>query len=205
MHLRFTYLVFALWGLAGCISSASDTMHPNIGEAHAVWESLIVERDSLFASASSPLLPPDMEGFSGLPYFPYDSSLVFKLRLRPVLAMDTIRMTTSTGEARPLIPFGTFRFDADGLGHTLSVFKTVSDEGTARLFLPFRDQTSSRSTYGGGRYIDLELQPSGVYTLDFNHAYHPYCVYNPSYSCPIPPPENRLNLAVTAGERLLEE
>ncbi|MDX1440423.1 MAG: DUF1684 domain-containing protein [Rubricoccaceae bacterium] len=156
-------------------------------------------------SEASPLLPQDKPNFEGLSYFPYDSTLVFRLRLRPELVRDTILMTTSTGELRRLIPFGTFRFDADGRGHVLSVFKTVDDPTSDHLFLPFRDLTSSHSTYGGGRYIDMDLDSTGIYTLDFNRAYHPYCVYNPSYSCPIPPPENRLNLAVTAGERLTEQ
>ncbi len=175
----------------------------NYSALRADYQQLIAARDSLFRSDVSPLLEPNRGDFDGLSYFDYDSTLVFRLPLRPTLARDTIRMTTSTGEARSFIPYGTFRFDADGRGLTLTVFKPVGEEATpGHLFLPFADQTSGRSTYGGGRYIDLAEDSSGVFTLDFNLAYHPYCVYNPQYSCPVPPPENRLSVGITAGERL---
>ena len=164
---------------------------------------LTAARDSLFRSEDSPLLETDRVAFEGLTYFPYDSTLAFWLNLHPVLQRDTIRMVTSTGEVRPFIPYGTFRFDAGGRGHTLTVFKPVGEDATpGHLFLPFTDQTSGRSTYGGGRYLDLTEDATGTFTLDFNLAYHPYCVYNPLYSCPVPPAENRLGVAITAGERL---
>ncbi len=76
------------------------------------------------------------------------------------------------------------------------------DEGPTRLFVPFRDLTSGNETYGGGRYLDLDRTSTGLYDLDFNRAYHPYCVYNPEYDCPVPPADNRLAFAVRAGERL---
>ena len=112
---------------------------------------------------------------------------------------------TSTGEVRPFIRYGLFRLEADGQVRTLVAFKAVGEDGGGRLFLPFQDRTSGRSTYGGGRSLDLDESPDGRYVLDFNQAYHPYCVYNPMYSCPIPPPENRIGLAVTAGEQLSGE
>ncbi len=67
--------------------------------------------------------------------------------------------------------------------------------------MPFRDATSGTETYGAGRYLDLEPLPDGSYDLDFNLAYSPYCAYSPSYSCPLPPPENRLGARILAGER----
>ena len=66
----------------------------------------------------------------------------------------------------------------------------------------FSDMTSGKETYDAGRYIDLDRTATGLYDLDFNKAYHPYCVYNSSYECPIPPPENRLKIPVQAGEKL---
>jgi hypothetical protein len=71
-----------------------------------------------------------------------------------------------------------------------------------RLFVPFSDLTSGTETYPAGRYIDLTRTPTGIYILDFNRAYHPYCYYNVTYECPYPPAENRLPLPVRAGERL---
>lgn len=69
------------------------------------------------------------------------------------------------------------------------------------LFIPFRDQTSGQETYGSGRYIDLAENTSGIYTLDFNRAYNPYCAYNDTYSCPLPPAENTLAVPIRAGEK----
>ena len=71
-----------------------------------------------------------------------------------------------------------------------------------RLWVPFRDLTSGIETYGGGRYLDLDRTATGLYDLDFNRAYQPYCVYDPGYVCPYPPSENRLPVAIRAGERL---
>ena len=68
--------------------------------------------------------------------------------------------------------------------------------------MPFGDLTNGTETYAAGRYLDLERTPTGLYEVDFNKAYHPYCYYNPTYDCPYPPPENRLPLPIRAGERI---
>jgi uncharacterized protein (DUF1684 family) len=68
--------------------------------------------------------------------------------------------------------------------------------------VPFGDLTNGEETYKGGRYLELDRTPTGLYDLDFNRAYHPYCVYDISYVCPVPPRENRLTVAIKAGERL---
>ena len=75
------------------------------------------------------------------------------------------------------------------------------DPETGHLFLPFQDETSGRETYGAGRYLEVPVLEDGQLLLDFNYAYHPFCAYNPGYSCPIPPFENRLPVAIRAGER----
>lgn len=73
-----------------------------------------------------------------------------------------------------------------------------------QLFLPFKDLTSGETTYGGGRYIDLSTDDikNGILTIDFNHCYNPWCVYASGYSCPIPPQENDIPIAITAGEKM---
>jgi uncharacterized protein (DUF1684 family) len=76
------------------------------------------------------------------------------------------------------------------------------EEGAQDLFVPFSDLTSGTETYQAGRYMNLEPTGSGVYIVDFNTAYHPYCYYNASYECPLPPAENRLQVPIRAGERL---
>lgn len=187
--------------LMGCSPSEEPFSTPDYAALHTDWQALLAGRDSLFRSEASPLLPTDRASFEGLAYFAYDSTLAFHARVSPELARDTFVMATSTGEVRPFIRYGVFRFQGDDRAYTLTAFKPVDEPG-ARLFIPFQDLTSGQTTYGGGRYLDIDEAPDGLYTIDFNQAYHPYCVYNPIYSCPIPPPENRLGLAVTAGERL---
>jgi uncharacterized protein (DUF1684 family) len=71
------------------------------------------------------------------------------------------------------------------------------------LFVPFLDATSGTTTYGAGRYLDLDPEADGSYVLDFNLAYQPYCAYSAAYSCPLTPHENRLAVRIEAGERLL--
>lgn len=191
-------LAFAL-AAAGC-GSDDAAVAVDRGRLAADWRAWVAERDSLFRSEASPLPPDQWAGFGGLPYFPYDSTFAVPASLVPSLRQDTVQFPTTTGELRPLITAGHLVFEAGGVQRRLEAFQTVGDE--AGLFVPFRDATSGRETYGGGRYLDLELDPSGRYALDLNRAYHPYCVYDPTYSCPLPPPENTLELAVTAGERL---
>ena len=95
---------------------------------------------------------------------------------------------------------GTLEFLLKGQPLKLSAFLEV---GVAdRLFVAFTDLTSGTETYPGGRYLDLDRNPTGIYEIDFNRAYHPYCYYDPTYDCPYPPPENRLNVPIRAGERL---
>jgi uncharacterized protein (DUF1684 family) len=70
------------------------------------------------------------------------------------------------------------------------------------LFIPFRDLTSGKESYGGGRYIDTEIPAGETLILDFNRAYNPYCAYSHRYSCPIPPEENTLKVEIRAGEKV---
>ena len=75
------------------------------------------------------------------------------------------------------------------------------------LFLPFNDNTNGKTSYGGGRFIDLEIPEAGSKTIviDFNKSYNPYCAYNHKYSCPIPPSENNLNVEISAGVKAYKE
>ena len=96
---------------------------------------------------------------------------------------------------------GILRFDVGGEPRQLTAY-TFNEGAGESLFVPFLDATSGRETYGAGRYLDLEPEEDGSYTLDFNLAYHPSCVYDAKYSCPLTPAENRLPVRIEAGERL---
>ena len=162
-------------------------------------------KDAAFRSAAySPIPSADRAAFTGLPYYAVDSSMRFEgLALAPYAgdAPAAFAIPTSDGQLRPAHRAGTLSFQAGGGERTLTGY--VLDGGDPHsLFVPFLDETSGTETYGAGRYLDLEPDADGTFALDFNLAYHPYCVYSPDYSCPLTPGENRLAMRVEAGERL---
>lgn len=114
-------------------------------------------------------------------------------------------MPTSTGGQRQMRRVGTLEFLLKGQALRLTAFVEVGAPNLDHLFVPFSDLTTGTETYPAGRYIDLDRNGSGIYDLDFNRAYHPYCYYNPNYDCPYPPSENRLKIPIRAGERLKKE
>ena len=98
--------------------------------------------------------------------------------------------------------YGYFEFQVGSKDCRLQVYRLEDSAARgASLFVPFRDSTSGQETYGAGRYIDLKENTSGIYDLDFNRAYNPSCAYNSTYSCPVPPAENTLKVAIRAGEK----
>jgi uncharacterized protein (DUF1684 family) len=138
-----------------------------------------------------------------LRYYPPDTSFSVPAVLNIKSGTRSVmEVPTSTGAPRRVELVGTLDFTLRGQKLALSAFV---DEGTRqinRLFVPFADTTSGTDTYPAGRYLDLEPTATGIYTIDFNRAYNPYCAYNNTYECPLPPPSNRLKVAITAGEKL---
>jgi uncharacterized protein (DUF1684 family) len=161
-------------------------------------------KDEFFKTMSgSPIPEAERAAFGGLPYYPVDEGLVFEgLSLEPYTGdqPSNFQIPTSDGKLRPAHRAGVLRFELDG-GRQLTAYTFDGGDGES-LFVPFLDQTSGTETYGAGRYLDLEPEEDGTYTLDFNLAYHPSCVYDPKFSCPLTPAENRLPVRIEAGERL---
>ncbi|PKB71704.1 MAG: hypothetical protein BZY87_04340 [SAR202 cluster bacterium Io17-Chloro-G6] len=148
----------------------------------------------------SPLTFEQRKRFRGLQYFPENSKLKFVLSVEEFSRDDrnVIQMATSTGETASHLRWGQLKFEVDGTPVVLTVYRNVDGD---EYFLPFTDVTTGRESYSGGRYLDLPATGDGRLLLDFNYAYDPYCAYNPHWSCPIPPAENRLPVAITAGEK----
>jgi uncharacterized protein len=171
---------------------------------HTWVKSQRLSKDQYFQrSAHSPIPPDDRAAFGGLHYYPVDPGLRFEyLELGPVPdgLEEEIHVQTSDGAVRHGRRAGTFAFEIGGEEHRLVALQ-LAGSGEDELFVPFRDATNADETYGAGRYLDLAAQDDGTYDLDFNLAYAPYCAYSPAYSCPLPPPENRLTIRVEAGER----
>jgi hypothetical protein len=166
------------------------------------------EKDAYFRTGrASPVPAGDRAAFSGIPYFPVDESFIAEgLALEPYTGDDPVRfeIPTTDGHLRPAERAGVFEFALMGDPRRLTAYRLAGADGSASesLFVPFLDATSGTETYGAGRYLDLEPDEDGTWTLDFNLAYQPSCVYDPRYSCPLTLSENRLGLRVEAGERL---
>ena len=166
------------------------------------------EKDEFFKTNSgSPIPAEEREAFTGLPYYPVNVELVFEgLTLQPYAGDEptSFQIPTSDNKLRPARRAGSLTFDHDGKSLRLTAYELEGAHTDGRVFVPFLDATSGTETYGAGRYLDLEPDEDGTYALDFNLAYHPTCVYDPRYSCPLTPAENRLPVRIEAGERLAE-
>jgi uncharacterized protein (DUF1684 family) len=152
----------------------------------------------------SPIPAGQRAGFAGLPYFDIDEKHRFEgLQLEPYVGSEPARfqIPTSDGQLRDAERAGFLTFEIGGTRHRLTAY-IFEGGGPESVFVPFLDQTSGTETYGAGRYLDIDREHDGTYALDFNLAYHPSCVYDPKYSCPLTPAENRLPLRIEAGERL---
>jgi len=188
--------------LAGC--GRRSAPGDEIGKTVSAHDELLQQRqmkDAFFRSASSPLLPGEKETFKGLDYYPINPDMRFQVRLQRYAGPKEIRMATNAGDVRSGLLYGFFEFTVEGQTHRLQVYRLEEAVDKPALFIPFRDATSGVETYEGGRFIDLIENTSGIYDLDFNRAYNPYCAFNPEYSCPVPPKENTLAAPVRAGEK----
>lgn len=158
------------------------------------------EKDKFFrTSADSPIT--DKTKFDGLSYFAPDLSYRLVARLEP-FADKTQKLVVrmSDGSEEVYDKYAHAVFSLNGQACRLLVVKL---QNTYSIL--FRDATSNKESYGGGRYLELnpdKLKDNHV-VLDFNAAYNPYCAYNPTYACPIPPAENTLPIAIKAGERYI--
>jgi uncharacterized protein len=166
------------------------------------------DKDDYFRTGhASPVPADERPAFPGIAYFPVDEAFIAEgLALEPYEGDEPARfeIPTSDGQLRPAERAGEFRFALLGSQQRLTAYRMAGADGSAAatLFVPFLDATSGIETYGAGRYLDLEPEEDGTWTLDFNLAYQPSCVYDARYSCPLTPPENRLPVRVEAGERL---
>jgi uncharacterized protein len=174
-------------------------------EPEAAWKLWRETRDQLFRShPQSPLPAERRSSFAGLEYWPYDPQARVLAELEDVEAAPTPVETSGT---EPILfrPFARASFELRGEPFALELAWLAAYGGG--VFLCFRDATSGRESYGGGRYLldtvkgaDLG-EDDGRLVLDFNFAYNPSCAYDPGWVCPLAPPANRLTIPVEAGER----
>lgn len=163
------------------------------------------EKDAFFGtSAQSPIPASERHsGFGGLRYFAPNPDAVVEAELTPFATPERLQLGTTQGTLREQLRYGELHFTLDGQACRLTAYKDAADDD--EIFIPFRDATSGKESYGAGRYLEAEVDATATgpqtVTLDFNLAYSPWCAYNEHYSCVLPPAENRLAAAVRAGEQ----
>jgi uncharacterized protein len=182
---------------AACASCSSGEI-PYADEINA-WHA---EKDQFMRSADSPVLPGERASFPPLSYFPVAAEYRVPAALTVSASDAILEIPTSNGRPRAHRRVGTLEFSLKGQPLTLTAFVEVGQEDMRRLFVPFGDLTNGTETYPGGRYLELDRTATGIYDLDFNRSFHPFCYYNPEYDCPYPPRENRLRIPVRAGEKM---
>jgi uncharacterized protein (DUF1684 family) len=194
----FTPFRFAiLWMVVAAGCSKPPLSYP---EQIAAWH--YEKNQFMRESPQSPIPAERRAAFGPLSYFPVDPSYRIPAMLQPAPPGPAIEMPTSTGQRRQMRRVGTLAFTLKGRPLSLGAFVEAEEKDMRRLFVPFGDLTNGMETYQGGRYLDLERTATGIYDLDFNRAYHPFCLFNSAYDCPYPPAESRLTMPIRAGERL---
>ena len=161
------------------------------------------EKDHWFRAGHDSPIPHEVRhAFRGLDYYGIDLTLRFSLSVAEYPKQEVLTFPTSKGTEQHFLRYGYFEFPVAGEAVRLHAYRPAHGHGAHDfLFVPFRDATSAKETYGAGRYLDLPFEPSGVYDVDFNRAYNPYCAYSDDYVCPFPPPENWLTVPIRAGEK----
>jgi len=156
-------------------------------------------------STTSPLDPNERNAFKGLPFFPIDTAYAVVAKLKRSKRPKTVDMPTTQGTTRKYDIYGSVHFTLNGKEHQLFLYQShqlrAMPKYSRHLLLAFSDLTTGHTTYGGGRFIDVEIPDGDIMRIDFNKAYNPYCAYSARYACPITPKENFLNTEVRAGVR----
>ena len=155
-------------------------------------------------ATTSPLTKKGLRKFKGLDFFPVDNKYKVKAILVKTPNASTLKFPTTTDRIAVYKKYGEVLFTIDGKSYQLTIYKDKypSSKYENSLFLPFLDDTNGKTSYEGGRFIDVfttdELE-DGTIVIDFNKAYNPYCAYNTKYSCPLTPRENYIDIEIKAG------
>jgi len=154
---------------------------------------------------TSPLSKKERETFKDIIFFPVDLKYVVTAKFVRTPSEKVFGMPTSGNIKKNYVKYGETKFLLMGKEYKLNVYQSIDLLKDRKyrnyLFIPFRDATSGKETYGGGRYIDLTIPRADTIMINFNLAYHPYCAYTEGYNCPIPPRENYLPVKIEAGVR----
>lgn len=152
---------------------------------------------------TSPLKEEDLKTFKNLHFFTTDETYRIIAGFERTPNEVPFEMQTSTERLPVYSQYGIATFNIDGKKLSLRIYQAqesvLEPDYDGHLFLPFNDLTNGNETYDAGRYIDLKITTADSIVIDFNKSYNPYCAYNDKWSCPIPPRENNLDVAIKVG------
>jgi len=197
---------FALGAVLSFFASCSSA--PPVSEAKALsLDAHRGQKDDRFRDwNTSPLPKKEIGSFTGLSYFPANDAFNVEAAFKKVSGEKPFALPATNDTSYVYVKYGELYFTIHQTACTLSVYQSpeiTSGKGQEDyLFIPFTDLTNGKETYGGGRYLDFRIPKEEKVNIDFNYAYNPYCVYNPTgFYCPIPPKENQLLVRIEAGEK----
>jgi hypothetical protein len=194
-------LVAALVLSVACACSSGPSAPDDAAYASELSAARTAKDEAFRTAGDSPVPREKRNAVLPLNYFPVDPSYAVPAVLKLADDRPVFEMPTSTGALRRMQLVGELQFTLQGQRRSLGAFVEEGTQQIDRLFVPFADLTTGKDTYSAGRYLDIQPTGTGYYTIDFNRAYNPYCAYNASYECPYPPPSNRLDVAIAAGEK----
>ena len=160
---------------------------------------LVIERAGNFGVRVRDLANPHRLGFRGLSYFPVSTAWVVQAHFEPYQPARHIQIINILGMEQDMESPGAVVFSKDGREWRLDA--VLEQPGDTELFIMFADATSSHETYGAGRFLRVPMPTGNTARVDFNKAYNPPCALNDFATCPLPPPQNRLQLRIDAGEK----
>lgn len=156
----------------------------------------VIRRGDRFALRVMHEASPTLRDFVGLDYFPPDPDWRVQARYEPHEDGRTIQIVNVLGDEEAMVNPGRIHFQREGRSYTLEAL-----EGTnGTLFVVYGDRTNGRDTYGAGRFVYTEVPEGDRVVIDFNRGYNPPCAFSAYTTCPLPPPGNRLDLVIEAGE-----
>lgn len=190
-------LIFCQYSIKGLAQNSQSDARADINKFRS-------EKNDYFKDPkTSPLKPESISRFTALDYFPIDLNFRVKAKFKKHDVVKLFYMKTTTDRLPKYGRYGELTFELNGNTYILQAYQSQSLIGTegyeSYLFIPFTDLTSGDLSYGGGRYIDIDIPEGNEVILDFNKTYNPYCAYNSKYSCPVPPRENDMNVEILAG------
>jgi uncharacterized protein (DUF1684 family) len=182
----------------GAVALRADTSGaPDVLEMGALSLN-VIERGGRFGIRLKDKNNPARKAFTGLKWF--DVSEEYRVEARWVAYPEpkALKLPNVLGQVEPMQSPGYAEFTL--AGKPMRLDGVLESPQAEELFFIFRDQTSGKETYGGGRFLYSDLPKAGSVVLDFNEAYNPPCAFTDFATCPLPPPQNRMPLRVQAGE-----